>query len=112
MLATINKHINASLLIQQLIVPKMLLRHTSGGQKKKRSGILTLKTQANAIFERHMVKTLAFPILKSAMAFNSSLTAAMHEKYSGEGIDVMQAIAPYIAFESWLKHGLVLEVVM
>lgn len=108
-LATINKHIKTSLLIQQLIVPKMLVRHT---RKKKRSGILTLKTQANAIFESIVVKKAAFPILKSTMAFNSALTAAMHEQYSDQGIDVMQAVAPYVAFESWLKQGLVLEVVM
>ena len=87
----------------------MLSRHK---QKKLHSAILTLKTHANALFEHKMAQTLQFPILRSAMAFNSTLTAAMHEQYSGRGIDVMQAFAPFVAFESWLKHGLILEVVM
>lgn len=73
--------------MQQFIVPRMLTR--SKRNSKKRSAILTLKTQANAIFENSIAKTLQFPVLKSAMAFNAALAAALREHYSDKGIDVM-----------------------
>ena len=108
--AQINKHINSSLMIQQLIVPKMLIRHER--RKEIRSAILTLRTHANALYEQEIVQTLKFPILRCAMAFNASLSKAMHDQYKNQGVDVMQAFAPYIAFESWLRRGLVLEALM
>ena len=46
------------------------------------------------------------------MAFNAGLSQALHDSYTNRGIDVMQAFAPYVAFESWLKRGLVLEALM
>lgn len=46
------------------------------------------------------------------MAFNQALTRALHEEYCGQGIDIMQVLAPYVAFESFVNQGLVLEVVM
>ena len=48
------------------------------------------------------------------MAFNSALSKSLHDAYSSgrQGIDVMEAEAPYIAFESWREHGLILEVAM
>jgi hypothetical protein len=46
------------------------------------------------------------------MAFNASLSASLHDAYASQGIDVMHALAPLIAFESWLQKGLILEVVM
>lgn len=45
------------------------------------------------------------------MAFNAALTQAMHNHYSSD-IDIMQAMTPLIAFESYLSQGLILEVVM
>ena len=36
----------------------------------------------------------------------------MHEQYQNQGVDVMQAFAPFVAFESWLRQGLVLEAIM
>ena len=46
------------------------------------------------------------------MEFNASLSRAMHDQYQNQGVDVMQAFAPFIAFESWLRQGLVLEAIM
>ena len=46
------------------------------------------------------------------MAFNAGLSRALHDSYTNKGIDVMQAFTPYVAFESWLKHGLILEALM
>jgi|Transcript_14660 hypothetical protein len=45
------------------------------------------------------------------MAFNAALTEALRENYSAD-IDIMQALTPVVAFESYLSQGLVLEVVM
>lgn len=108
--AQINKHINCSLMIQQLIIPRMLTRHEQ--RRQIRSAILTLKTHANALFEQQVGQNLRFPILRCAMAFNENLGRALHQEYSNRGIDIMQAFAPYIAFESWLRRGLVLEALM
>ena len=89
----------------------MLARHKSN--KAHRSAILTLKTHANDIIEEGINSAqLAFPILRSAMAFNQALTRALHEEYTGQGIDIMQVLAPYVAFESFMTQGVVLEVVM
>ena len=91
----------------------MLARHTNS-DKKVRSAILTLKTHANALFEQGLDEKFKFPILRSTMAFNSALSKSLHDAYSSgrQGIDVMEAEAPYIAFESWREQGLVLEVAM
>ena len=51
-------------------------------------------------------------MLRAALAFNATLSQSLHDCYSDEGIDVMYAQCPFIAFESWLKRGLILEVVM
>ena len=88
----------------------MLTRHER--RQEVRSAILTLKTHANALFEQQMGQTFKFPILRSAMAFNAGLSRALHDSYTNKGIDVMQAFTPYVAFESWLKHGLILEALM
>lgn len=46
------------------------------------------------------------------MAFNATLSDSLHKQYSGKGIDIIRAVTPYAGFESWLKRGLILEVVM
>ena len=89
----------------------MLGRHKESN-KKIRSAILTLKTYANVLFEQNMGQNFQFPILRSSMAFNSTLTDALHSQYQSQGIDVMQVFSPYVAFESWLSRGLILEVIM
>ena len=70
-----------------------------------------MKTHANATFEERFGKNFYCPVLRSAMAFNAALTQAMHDHYSNQ-IDIMQALTPLVAFESYLSQGLVLEVVM
>ena len=45
------------------------------------------------------------------MEFNAALTRAIQEQFNNE-IDIMQALTPVVAFESYLSHGLILEVVM
>ena len=88
----------------------MLTRHEK--RKEIRSAILTLKTHANALFEQQLAQTFKFPILRCAMEFNANLSRSMHEQYQSQGVDVMQAFAPFVAFESWLRQGLVLEAIM
>ena len=108
-LMQINKHIKCSLLIQQCIVPGMLSRRQQ--QSQARSAILTLRTHANAVFEERLGRNWSCPVLRSTMAFNSALTQAMYEQFSAD-IDIMQALTPVVAFESYLSQGLVLEVIM
>lgn len=108
-LAQINKHISCSLLIQQRVVPKMLERKAA--QPKVRSAIVTVRSHANSLYEQRLGSTFYCPVLRSAMAFNSALTEAMREHYSAD-IDIMQALTPVVAFESYVSQGLILEVLM
>jgi len=64
------------------------------------------------LFEQRMGQVFHFPILRSAMAFNQALTKSLHSQYGDKGIDVMQAMTPYVSFENWLSKGLILEVLM
>ena len=73
---------------------------------------MTLRTHANAVFECRLGQAMDYPILRSALAFNASLSAALRDQYRSSGVDVMQALVPYVSFESWISRGLILEVVM
>ena len=61
-------------------------------------------------------RSFQFPILRSAMAFNNTLTKAIQAQINkkSKAVDVLQVhVSPFLAsFESWLNRGLILEVVM
>ena len=80
-------------------------------QPNIRSAIVTVRTNANELFEKRLGSAFYCPVLRSALAFNSALTEAMREHYSAD-IDIMQALTPVVAFESYLNQGLILEVLM